>query len=175
VHRVRGPRIHPVTADVNVGALGEAAAPHGVQECREIAQREVREQDGWATLDQAARDRSEGRLRALRCVCALQVFTSGAYDGAPFRRSRQLLAKALLVALSAAHRSRQWHPLEWSRADRTDDKKIRYRAGTDESQVACFDESMSPPTVRQIHALAAALCERTGDSAISAEVAPELK
>jgi hypothetical protein len=110
VHRVRGPRIHPVTADVNVGALGEAAAPHGVQECREIAQREVREQDGWATLDQAARDRSEGRLRALRCVCVFrraalfavrsclsvllivwistvmiartQVFTSGAYGGA---------------------------------------------------------------------------------------------
>jgi hypothetical protein len=47
--------------------------------------------------------------------------------------------------------------------DRTDDEEIRYRAGTDESQVACFDVSMSPPTVRQIYALAAALCERTGE------------
>jgi hypothetical protein len=41
-------------------------------------------------------------------------------------------------------------------------RSIRHRGGTDERRVACFDVSVAPPTVRQIYALAAALCERSG-------------
>src|SRR5882762_7301556 len=40
---------------------------------------------------------------------------------------------------------------------------IRHADGTDASHLACFDVSMPPPTVRQIYALAAALCERSGE------------
>jgi hypothetical protein len=39
----------------------------------------------------------------------------------------------------------------------------RHGSGTELPQIACFHVSVAPPTVRQICALAAALCERSGE------------
>ena len=43
------------------------------------------------------------------------------------------------------------------------DGSNRRRPVTDVLRVACFDVFVAPPTVRQIYALAAALCERSGE------------
>jgi hypothetical protein len=41
--------------------------------------------------------------------------------------------------------------------------QFRHGSGTELAQIPCFHVSVAPPTVRQIYALAAALCERSGE------------